>query len=831
MAGVTPKIETRFTLAGIREATSGLRKFGQETRDSFAKIKKETAAAFRPAEADIQRLQRSMKVLKATSIGGVTLGFQGLEKVASKALTTVKVSAIAATAAVTGIGAAAIKASKDSAEELDKLAKDSRRLGVSPEDLSVLGFAAEQEGADPNEVIKGIAKIGSAFVDVRKKIAAADSEFEKFRSGAKGDALLSLFNRGDDGKWDSSEFLKIGEDVNSKRSGSLAAIKERMAYLQSQLSQGDVYGRMQLDKQQAAALSKIPENQRALVWAKHLHDVRKELDELTVAQETLQKSFGPSGEALFGLEKYGLDIDRAARGGVDGLLALSDAIRQVQDPTERLRYSVLLFGEDAGPKLLPLLLKGRQGIEDYRKELERLGGVKTSRDTKLGEDYEESAINLRRAIGGIKLAIARELLPSMTEVNRKGTEFLVRYRQNIADMVKAGFDGAQNLAADAIDAYNGKRSGFRTEWLNAALAKVREIREQFASFRKEVADAFEGKSSMPWLNTVASGLKTAKAFALDVVAVFKGQDAKDFGWLNDVRDGIKEFIADVRTAFDMFREAMKPIVDYVIKPLGSFLGTNVLATSLFVGMLRFSGLLGTILATLRGIWTVGRTVFGLGSAAVGLASRVAGPATAAAGAAGTVAGAAGKGAAGADVAAAAILSIKDLANTSITQIVKSGDGLLKVVGKLGVAVGLLAASAEVGWKIGEKLGKWVYDNTTGAVQNKTYDLTAQRVKLEGDASFHQRYQSLGLDRRKQLAGQLYGIDYDDGYRAAAWAQKAMETIRDPNAIHLTPDRSQPSETIALRLDINGKQATGTFPALDARRIAQEANRMNRMGGY
>jgi hypothetical protein len=397
-------------------------------------------------------------------------------------------------------------------------------------------------------------------------------------------------------------------------------------------------------------------------------------------------------------------------------------------------------------------------------------------------------------------------------------------------MVKAGFDGAQNLAADAMDAYGGKRSGFRTEWLNAAVAKVGEIREQVSAFRKEIADAFEGKSSMPWLNTVASGLKQAKAFALDVIAVFRGQDAKDFTWLNDLRAWVKEFIADVKTAFGMFLDVLRPIQDYVIKPLAGFLGTNVLTTTLFLGMAKFSGLLGTILATLRGIWTVGKTVFGLGSAAVGLAARVAGPATAAAGAAGTVAGAAGKGAAGADVAAAAILSIKELANTSVTQIVKSGDGLLKVVGKLGVAVGILAASAEVGWKIGEKLGKWVYDNTTGAVQNKTYDLTAQRIKLEGDASFHKMYESASLDRRKQLAGQLYGIDYDDGYRAAAWAQKAMETIRDPNAIHLTPDRS-PSETIALKLDINGKQATGTFPALDARRIAQEANRMNRMGGY
>lgn len=64
---------------------------------------------------------------------------------------------------------------------------------------------------------------------------------------------------------------------------------------------------------------------------------------------------------------------------MEGLLALSDAMKRVEDPTQRLRFAIQLFGEDAGAKMAPLLEGGRSAIEAYRKELERLGGVVTKK--------------------------------------------------------------------------------------------------------------------------------------------------------------------------------------------------------------------------------------------------------------------------------------------------------------------------------------------------------------------------------------------------------------------------------------------------------------------
>lgn len=837
MAGVTPKIETKFSLSGLREASSGLRRFGAETRAGFARIKKETAEAFKPAEKDIQRLQRSMRVLKATSIGGATLGFKGLEKAASTTFRTIKVSAIAATAAVTGIGIAAVKASKDSAAQLAQLDDERNRLGINTEDLSVLKYAAHMEGANPDDLTKGIARIAGQFVDVRRRIAQADDAFTKFRNNARGDALAALLGG------DQQGVLTAGTSVAAERLHSLAGIRERQAQLQNMLAQADTYGANPL-------FDRLPQGQRGIAQATYIHQIRKELDELQVAQQQIVKSVGPTGEVLFGLEKYGLDVTKATRGGVDGFLALGDAMKKVEDPSQRLRYAIQLFGEDAGPKMLPLMMKGRKGIEDYRKELERLGGVVTDADAKLGAAYEDSVDRRNTAISGLKLAVARELLPSLTDLNKRGTEFLVRYRATIARFVKTGFDAARDLGADAVDAFNGRRSGFRTGWLNTAVAKIREIRQQIAGFRKEIGLAFQGRSNYAWLNRIAGGLKQARAFAMDVVAVFRGGDAKDFKWINEVRDWIKGFITDAQAAFRMFRETLKPIVDNFIKPLSSFLGTDLLTTSLYLGMLRFSGVLGLILTTLRGIGSVGKTVFGLGAGLLGRLGVGAvvgeGGAAAATAAATGVAGKAGKAATAATVAASSIDWIKKLANTSITQILKGGGGLLKVVGRLGAAVGILYTAWKTGQWAGEILGKKAYDWTLGRGEQREQDRIAALMRAR-DTEYQGTYSRLRKTGSSSEDGgpiNVWGLgtDMKNAFTMGGGSMASIMASRERSNPYISPEtqagadaalafvqKQQPTETIALKVDINGKSATGNFPAVGARSLVQEARRAARMG--
>ncbi|MBP0439973.1 hypothetical protein [Tianweitania sediminis] len=95
-----------------------MRRFGQDAKGSLDKVKAEGAKALEPFRKDVDQARRSLCGLQAAAFTGITVG------------------ALGASAAVAGIGAVAVKAFKDTATELDTLAKDSRRLGFSPRTLA-----------------------------------------------------------------------------------------------------------------------------------------------------------------------------------------------------------------------------------------------------------------------------------------------------------------------------------------------------------------------------------------------------------------------------------------------------------------------------------------------------------------------------------------------------------------------------------------------------------------------------------------------------------------------------------------------------------------------
>ncbi|MEO8082693.1 MAG: hypothetical protein ABI780_02660 [Ardenticatenales bacterium] len=96
--------------------------------------------------------------------------------------------------------------------------------------------------------------------------------------------------------------------------------------------------------------------------------------------EGLIKSSAAAGEALKGgpqaeaFHKLGLDAQAVQGLGIeDTVYTFADALGKVQDPAERARLGLVLFGEEAGKKLLPLLAKGGDGIRGIVDESKKLG--------------------------------------------------------------------------------------------------------------------------------------------------------------------------------------------------------------------------------------------------------------------------------------------------------------------------------------------------------------------------------------------------------------------------------------------------------------------------
>lgn len=216
MSNATPEIKTKFSLGGVAEATSGFKKFGQSARESINNLKQSGARALEPFQKDIEKSKRSLATLKTASLTVGGAGFGAIKTGADKAFKTITIGAASAVAALASVSAAAIKVSKDTAGEWDQLSKQSRSLGVSAEDLSVLGYAGASEGVPGEEIVKGLAKIGSDFLGIRQRISEANDEFSAFKDNARKDAIFSLKSGSVDGLKSAGDAVGHRENADAR---------------------------------------------------------------------------------------------------------------------------------------------------------------------------------------------------------------------------------------------------------------------------------------------------------------------------------------------------------------------------------------------------------------------------------------------------------------------------------------------------------------------------------------------------------------------------------------------------------------------------------------
>lgn len=74
---------------------------------------------------------------------------------------------------------------------------------------------------------------------------------------------------------------------------------------------------------------------------------------------------------------------------------MAAAVAQINDPTTRAAAVVRIFGDDLGNKLLPLLMKGREGLDGYRKEAEKFNIIVGEKQVKAAADAAEQLKKVR----------------------------------------------------------------------------------------------------------------------------------------------------------------------------------------------------------------------------------------------------------------------------------------------------------------------------------------------------------------------------------------------------------------------------------------------------
>lgn len=99
----------------------------------------------------------------------------------------------------------------------------------------------------------------------------------------------------------------------------------------------------------------------------------------------------------------------------DQFLRIADGINNLQDPADRVRASVELFGK-AGAELLPFFEQGAEGIRKATDEIERLGGKLTDDQIKKLADADDAIKRLDQSWTNFARTLTAAVAPALTSV-------------------------------------------------------------------------------------------------------------------------------------------------------------------------------------------------------------------------------------------------------------------------------------------------------------------------------------------------------------------------------------------------------------------------------
>ncbi|MFK3962157.1 hypothetical protein ACI2KT_01085 [Ensifer adhaerens] len=731
----TPEIKTKFTIAGLRQAVTGLRAFARTVSDTLGDARRKGGKVFDPLDRGLKGVQT-----RATAASKAILAIGG-----KGAFTGLRTSALGAGIAVGGlttkisaVSAAALKAAKDSAASLKSISIDAQRIGGSTSDVAVLGYAADLTGTDRDEVITQIATISNEFLTLRDNIKKARQQYRDFNEmTAREAALAARLGRRDDLNELISGFSAADLEA---RKASITDIEDRLARIDGALNtieaskdvltdgldlttaydnidtigpSGPQYGKVGTDRGEGRL------------------KLEKERRELQQARDDFWSAQSPQAQALRELQQYGIDIDRASKGGVEGLLDISDAFQKIQDPSQKARVAMRLFGEDSGVKLIPLLNGGRQAIDEYRRTLEKSGAIATKQDVANAEAYSRAILNLKTATSGVQLTIGRALTPDLTKASQELTAWIIKSREEIAKVAVEAFRDTRDFAEDAFSIFSGDTGNIQTSWLDTAVKKTVILRDIWADVRRQVSLLWEGKDAdYAWLNTMRDAFREVKKFAADAWAVVSGGDAANFQWLNKARDQVVAFARRFSDAFEMLKDVVKSLGDF-FKPVLDYLNTDIATLGLFVGLTRMVGLF-PVLATGAGLlFKALAKVFALAVGAESAAGAAAG------GAAGAAAGAAGKAAA-------------------------TAGGLRVALAGVGAAIGgvtsaaLLLGTTLVGaFALGQKAAQWFFSDLDKAYEG-VWKAQSDLVRAQEQPYINGLLRERGTDRARAFQKSYWG---------------------------------------------------------------------------
>lgn len=124
----------------------------------------------------------------------------------------------------------------------------------------------------------------------------------------------------------------------------------------------------------------------------------------------------------------------------DRVMTIAEGLLTIQDEAERAVVAARIFGEEAGPKLIPLLNQGAAGIEAMRQQARDLGMVLSNEAAAASEEFVDRLADAKDILGGLRNTIGAAFLPTFTELLTGFRDWFTANRALIQQRIEAWTD-------------------------------------------------------------------------------------------------------------------------------------------------------------------------------------------------------------------------------------------------------------------------------------------------------------------------------------------------------------------------------------------------------
>lgn len=330
------------------------------------------------------------------------------------------------------------------------------------------------------------------------------------------------------------------------------------------------------------------ESLSGLAYAARLNNLS--LDGLGTGMRTLAKNMldaqSGTGDAKDAFKALRVEVEDAPgklKPTDEMLLQLADKFSTMQDGAGKTAIAMRIFGK-SGTDLIPLLNQGRAGIEELRKEAERLGIIISKDAAKAAEEFNDNLTRMKASSEGLTIQLAgplvtalRDATGAMRQAKAAGAGFFEVWKTGIQslltgdDVIKWSKDMAaatdrllraeQAAARGPSNAFGANKAAMQRR-LDDELAAARADVERLQKIKPIIAPDQEPKPEAP--KKAAPALPNDEQLRKDeqrrreiIEATRKAGEERDKIELDQIRHRNEEIAAGEETAFKQRIEQME----------------------------------------------------------------------------------------------------------------------------------------------------------------------------------------------------------------------------------------------------------------------------------